>query len=513
MTLDLEEIRHRALEFETRHREETLRVRAGLKTRPSYTALFEGYGMLGESGVLAQVERALAEAEDDEEARLRRLLAWVGRHRAERATAPMMDEYLAWEATTTLEVDGREIPLRQLPRAIAREEDRGRRRELEELRRRLLGGEGALRREFLEVGRGALEELGYGDPVEARERLSRHNYGGILAEGRRLVEETDALFRAHRSRYLDAAGIPPRGATRADERHLRFLPPVGSADGPDRPATASRAGEAFRTGAARELLSRDLLALDLPLDAGGRFTLDEEERPLKRPESFWAAPEVPARVVGVLGSAGGWGGVAELLTIAGAGLSLANVDPEQSFEQRVLGDPCVGWGHGALFRSLLCTPKWISRLDEGGEVPASEWARFGAWIELLDVRREVAALQFETELWREPEPESLLQEYPDRMEAATGFGPAPHTFVDVVDGGLGVASSLRGRLLGGVLRREMRERFGEDWFRNPGAGPFLADLYAEDGWDGRRVADRLGEAGTSSVPLLASLRERMEPSG
>lgn len=513
MTLDLEEIRHRAQRFEARHREETLRVRAGLKTRPSYTALFERYGMLGEPGVLAEVERALAGAEEDEEARLRRLRAWVGRHRAGRATAPVVDEYLAWEATTTLQVDGREIPLRQLPRAIAREKDHGRRRELEGLRRRLLGEGGALRREFLDGARGALEELGYGDPVEARECLSRHNYGSILAEGRRIVEETDALFRSHRSRYLDAAGIPGRGATRADERRLRFLPPVGSADAAGRPAAPDRAGEAFGAAAARELLSRDLSALDLPLEAGGRFTLDVEERPLKRPESFWAAPEVPARVVGVLGSAGGWAGVAELLTVAGAGLSLAHVEPALPFERRVLGDPCVGWAHGALFRSLLCTPEWISRLDDGGEVPAAEWARFGAWVELLDLRREVATLQFETELWREPEPEGLLEEYPDRMEAATGFGPAPHTFVDVVDGGLGAASSLRGRLLGGVLRRGMRDRFGEDWFRNPGAGPFLADLYAEDGWDGRRVAERLGQAGTSSAPLLAALRERMEPSG
>lgn len=491
MTLEVGEIRARAEEFEPLLRDELLQARAGLRTRPEFSRLYREHPDLGDRDLLADVERAMAGAAPREERCLRCLLEWVARHQVERSLAPLVDEYFAWEATTTVEAEGRETPLRQLARVVAREEDPARRRELQRRAEGVLEDSVSLRLDILERERDAVRDLGYGGYLEALERFGRQSYRPLLERGRRVAEATGPLYRAHLRAHLERVGVDPGSAARGDELALRRRPfPAVDDAGPS-------------LDGVRDLMGRDLSALDLSLP-DRRIRFDVERRPLKRPESFCAAPEVPDRIVGVVAGFGGWSDVHDYLGVAGTALSLAHADPGLAFEDRYLGDPAMGYAWDALFRELLGRPSWLERLEmpEGQVEPC---ARFAAWIDLLDFRREVARLDFELDLWEEREAGGVVEAFPGRMESATGFRPPPQEFLEVVGGGLHVARRLRGRLLGYRLGAQLDDRFGEDWFRNPAAEPFLGELLVA-GW--REAGSRLRETGDEEGRGVGEVAER-----
>ncbi len=500
MSLEVGEIRARAEEFEPLLREQLLQARAGLRTRPEFARLYDAHPDLGDRDLLADVERAMAGAEPEEEHRLRCLLEWVAAHQVERSVAPLIDEYFAWEATSTVDLRDQETPLRQLARVVAQEEDAGRRRELQGVAEEVLEDSVSLRFDILERERDAVRDLGYGGYLEALERFGRRSYRPLLARGKRVADATESLYRDHLRVHLARHGVEPGRAGRGDELALRRSPfPPGPDAGPT-------------VGSVRDLLGRDLAALDLTLSGVGDVRMDVEQRPLKRPESFCAAPEVPGRVVGVVAGYGGWSDAHDFLGVAGTAVSLSHLDPDLSFEDRYLGDPAMGYCWDALFRELLGRPAWLERLDLSEERRGA-YARFAAWIDLLDFRRDVARLDFELDLWEEREPGPVVQQLTDRMTAATGFRPPPQSFVTVVGGGLQAARRLRGRLLADRLAAQLDDRFGEDWFRNPSAGPCLADLLAS-GWRGSRRRlrpdeDRDDQAERDAGEVAARFRRRL----
>lgn len=489
MSLEVGEIRARAEEFEPRLREELLQARAGLKTRPEFSRLYGDHPDLGDRELLADVERAMAGSEPEEERRLRCLLEWLAGHQVGRAVATLTDEYFAWEATTTVDLQDQETPLRQLARVVARETDPVRRHRLQGMAEEVLEDSVSLRFDILERERDAVRDLGYGSYLEALERFGRQSYRPLLGRGQRVAEATEGLYREHLREHLAREGVDPPEATKGDELALRRRP---FSTGPESGPTVE---------VARDLLARDLSALDLEMSGVGEVRMDVEQRPLKRTESFCAAPRVPDRVVGVVAGYGGWSDAHDFLGVAGTALSLSHVDPDLPFEDRYLGNPSMGYAWDALFRELLSRKVWLERLEMSpGRREAL--ARFAAWVDLLDFRRDVARLDFELDLWEEREPAPVVQEFGDRMAAATGFRPAPQSFLEVVGGGLQVARRLRGRLLADRLGAELDERFGEDWFRNPAAGPFLAELLA-GGWREARLrlrpSDEEGERDAGEV--------------
>lgn len=496
MSLDVGEIRTRAEEVEPRLREEMLRTRAGLRTRPEFDRLYDAHPDLADRELLADVERAMAGAPPDEEQGLRCLLEWVAQHQVERSVATLLDEYFAWEATTTVEVDDREIPLRQLARVVAGEEDPARRRELQGHAEEVLEDSLSLRLDILERERDAVRDLGYGGYLEARERFGRMSYRPVQERGRRVVEATDGAYRSRLRTHLGRLGIDPETATRGDELALLRRPfPDGDRAVPGLEEVA-------------DLLRRDLSALDLPLRGGDRVRLDVEQRPLKRPESFCAAPEVPGRVVGVVAGFGGWVDARDYLGVAGTALSLDHVEPGLPFEDRYLGDPCMGHAWACLFRDLLSRPGWVGRIEMPDD-RRDALCGLAAWTDLLELRRDVAQLAFELELWDERQPRQVVDGYAARMEEATGFRPPPQAFLEIVGGGLQVARRLRGRFLSARLGSELDARFGEDWYRNPSAGPWLAELFA-GGW--RQARDRVREDTEDDAAgvLVRRLRRRLE---
>jgi hypothetical protein len=499
MSLTVREIRDRAERFEAVLAEEMFEARAGRKAWPEVGPLYAGQSILRFDLAGPAIQRELASATGDERRCLERLLAWVAEHHLKAANAGLDDEFAQWLASASVPHDGGEIAVRKLPALVRSTEDRPARRSYAMLRAELLDDVLPLQLDRLNRWRTASRELGFGGYRQALQRLTGLSLAGVQAEGRRFLELTGEMYRAHLGGHLaEHFGL---SAVDAEHHDAEWLNRQVWHDGVSDEASVL------------ETLGEDLRTIGLPLEAEGRIELAVEAFPSPGMRPACHAVRVPDRVLVLVTPTSSVPGLRTLLREIGRALHWAYTSPLLPFEFRVLGDHSVLDAHATLIGALGRSPSWARHALglEGDEL--SEYIRFGAFLELYALRRMVARLVFDLELAESERPGALGPRWAELMNEATGFRHDPRTFLSRLGQRFGVASRFRGRMLAALLTRELETRFDEDWYRNPDTGDFLRDWFAEGlTCDAAKRAERLGGSLTCDE-LVASLSRRLEGSG
>lgn len=454
-------------------------VRTGARTGPRLAELHARYAEVFGDDVLASVAAGLrdpAGAGSADTARRRRLLGLLVEGRAGLLAGDALDRRLGWEATAVLDVDGEPVPVRGVRAALAETADAARRAEIARVLAEAEGGwEGADRRR-VEAGWQALAIVAdaggrpWGAEVDvadvARELLAR-------------TEDAYAdLLRYELERRL---GLEPGGASEADGSRLRRAPWLDPSLGGLDP---------FDTAAAQ------WRELGLDWTAGGRIRIERGSRPAYAGPTWCAVLSVPDEVVLVPGDERGWERVAAVYGAIGRAHHAAGTDPELPFEDRVLGDRSVSDGVALLFRRLPGNPAWLARYARLGRLARPEPLRWAALWDLHDLRRAAALALYELELQGPIEWSDARELYVERLTAATGLNVIGEGYLAEVVGLHRAASRLRAWAVEAAFGKVLRERFDEDWFRNPRVGPFLSDHFARGhAEDAETVMARLGLVG------------------
>ena len=119
---------------------------------------------------------------------------------------------------------------------------------------------------------------------------------------------------------------------------------------------------------------------------------------------------------------------------------------------------------------------WVVGLPE---VTAREVAYHAGLTELFFVRRYAAKLAYELDFFEDPLAEGRNRRlYTTTLSAATHFVYTPQNYLNDMDPGYYSADYLRAWITEAMLRRNLEETYGEDWFACPGAGELLRGLWA-----------------------------------
>ena len=438
--------------------EERARSVAGQELEPALTSLYAAHSRAAHKATAA----ALREAKRPD------LAAVVARLRAERAGAGREEAWRAAEGSASARGPDGLAPLADLELAILREKDRERRLEFGKAAALALERPAALREAMLEARALAGAEVGVGP-----------DWPAVVSADRLLSESDDAYgevlaFRARRD--LSLSPSPAGDMRRADLLHLLALGPW---DG------------LFRRSGLEYAVRATVRSLRLDLD---RIRVDEGRRAAQWPGVHRVGPRLSFRP---RGGAGDWQDLLEGL--AGA-LSAAHVPPHRR-------DPVLGGAMGWLLGSLVLEPRWLAEHAQVERRVMPDVRRDLALRRLFALRAKAAALRVAAEVERGLSGAAWRQGYREALTRATG---AAWDAVRASRDGdaLEHAAALAGAGAGRRLREEVRERYDEDWWRNPRAAELWAGLLAAGALPEVREAE--GQGGREPAGAARELLQVLE---
>jgi hypothetical protein len=406
--------------------EERFRHVAGLEAEPALGRLFAARPRAAHKDTAAALRASGFEA----------LAARVAALRAERAAAEAEEAWRAAEAAASGEGPRGREPLAALELALPRERDPERRRHLAAAAAEAMGASSSARDAWAETRARARAEVGLAPDWRA------------VVEGDEALSVSDDAWRdvfAFAARR-ELGPAPEGGASRADLVRVLAL---------------ARWDGLFRPGMLP--LALKLTAEGLGLDLG-RVRIDDAERPAKWPGAHAVGARVSLRP---RGGAGDW---QDLLAAAGRALAAAAARPHAR-------DPVLAEALAWALASLLLEPRWLAERADVERRHAADVARDLALRRLLALRADAAALRVAAEVERGLSGAAWRDAHRDALSAATGAAWERVRAPRDADAER-LTARVRGAAAGEALRGELRERFDEDWWRNPRTAPHLASLLA-----------------------------------
>jgi hypothetical protein len=495
MTLSLESLRREGDEFHQTISRELYASGSGLKKTAELQAIYARFANVLSDDALAMVREMFrdAPAGSEEQRSARILLEWQADARVSRELAELDEREIAWESSAIARVDdGRGIQYQQMAIEIANAANRDERLRLESARASLVANELApMRAERFQREKDIVEALeiagSYNDTFTA---LSGVNLPSLVDECKTFLRDTQAMwddvFAEVVRRDLD---IDPREATRADALALMRAPAFD-------PYFPSKPMEAE--------VRRQLSDMGADATANGCIIFDTGEREGKSSRAFCSPVRVPQEVYLVLRPHGGQTDYRTFLHELGHALHFANTRADFPFEYRWLGDNSITESYAMLFDHMLHLPGWLARYTELGAPRIPTFLRAAGFEELQFLRRYAAKLIYEHELYGGGHSwESLPDVYVETLSRATSFRyDRADAFVDV-DPRYYAARYLRAWQLQAVIGESLVERFDEDWYRNPRAGPYIIETMFAEGQ--RELAHELAERVTARALSFAPL--------
>jgi hypothetical protein len=441
----------------------------------------QGSDLLGRDRI-SDVQRALSGSGGVEEKRIRALLEYLVHARASCAASPELDQILTWEARTSVEVGDQRYRMRQMLSLIANAEDVDERRALREARLSAIDEQTPLLEGYLARHRESVVELGYGSYVESCEVLSGIDVRGLARDGARYLADTEAQFRELLAWYLPrVAGVEAGAAVGADGLRME------------------RAAGYDRVFGSNMIWGLQTLLAETRLDvlADGRVRIDTRRSLASGGASALHTLQIPDEIVLEVAPTAGRSSHDLFLRSLGTALHYANIDASHPLEQRWLGDESVPLAMGRVFASILDNRVLLGRFYRLSGDDLEEYLRFASLLKLLRVRRDIGELQFQLALLEEPDSREIRARYTELLSAASGLRYDERGALLTAEPGFRVARRLRAEQLQSVVTRYLRDRFDEDWFRNPRAGEALRAIFsAGQGFSASEVSVQL-----SSQPL------------
>jgi hypothetical protein len=501
--MNLERLRGRAQSFMEEVSRESYLAYSGHKPEAALQEIYERHAdILGDDALAECIARFRDAPADSEDARAARMmLEWQVESRVGRQLAALDEREVALENSVAIRVaDGRVIPYQRAAIDIANSRDAADRRAIDVARARTVEESFApLRLERLQRERDTVESLGIAAGYNATfAALSGISLSTLATECEAFIRDTDAMWSSVLDERLRTFGIPRGEATRADSLALFRL---------------REFDDAFPESSMEGVIRRNCAEMGIDASAAGRITFDIGDRPGKRPRAFCSPVRIPGEVYLVLRPHGGQSDYGTFLHELGHALHFGNARADHPFEYRWLGDNSVTESYAMLFDHRMQQREWLLRYTGLDRKRAAAFLRLAGFEELHFVRRYCAKLLYEIQVYSGAVDWKALPDiYVEILAAATGFQyRRADAFIDL-DSRFYSTRYLRAWQLQALLGEGLVDRFNEDWWRNPAAGPWIVgELFAEGQRENAsEVGWRAAGAEISFAPLTRKIESLLE---
>ncbi|MBA2688129.1 MAG: hypothetical protein H0U64_08505 [Gemmatimonadaceae bacterium] len=493
----LDRLRERGQAFTEEISREGYLAYSGLKASADLQSIYEKYrDVLNEDSLALTLESFRnAKAGTDEHRSSRALLEWQVEAQASRQLAALDEREIEWEGSAVVRTRyGEEISYQAAPIEIANSSDRDRRLAIDDARAEVVETEHSpLRLERLQREKEIIEQIGIAPGYNGTfEALTGISLSSLASECAAFLRDTEPMWSDVLPDVLrKSLGLKVGEATRADAIAL---------------LRASQFDAAFPGASMEETIRRQMDEMGIDATANGRVIFDVGDRPGKRSRAFCSPVEVPDEVYLVLRPHGGQSDYTTFLHELGHALHFAYARRDYPFEFRWLGDNSVTESYAMLLDHRMQDRGWLLRYTGLGSTHVDEFLRSAGFEELHFLRRYCAKLLYEVQVysgdldWRQ-----MPDLYAETLTSATSFKYRPvDAFIDM-DPRFYSARYLRAWQLQSVVDESLVNNFDIDWFRNPGAGPWLVRELLAEGQ--RETADEIAQRAGSLLSFSPLIRK------
>ena len=192
-----------------------------------------------------------------------------------------------------------------------------------------------------------------------------------------------------------------------------------------------------------------------------------------------------------------------MLGALGGGLGAAHADPDLAAERRYAADDGRLAGAARLFAGLAADAGWVRRYADLDRARAELVRRRAAFAALAQARRDAALFGVAVDVLAGAVPEREADDAAaEALAVALGVRVPAGAELGHLAPWLGGAARVRGTFAAVALAATLRDRFDEDWWRNPRAGSWLVST----AWAGGAGAG--ADAGAPDEPGAAAATAR-----
>jgi hypothetical protein len=409
----------------------------------------------------------------------------------------MMEETLdQFLVRVRIPVPGGELPVLEIVQWLAMQDDFTQRERLERQARPIIAKASEIR---AHIWQGTLkilkEDFGFPDYLDYCSLKKGFDLNTKVERWKVFLKATDQVyFKALSSWIENELGGEHASLSRCHLIHILHKDPVK---------------RTFSNGDLIDVLERTLDGLGLKDTLGSRLFIDMEHREGKSPLSRCVPLRVPQDIHITIKPMGLLSDFDALLHEVGHGLHFSHADASLPYPFRHLPRSyALTECYGFLLQNLLEEPGWLSRHLglKGLEMEAflsSKWLK-----RLCIIRRHIGKFLFEYDYFSKGEVFNWAP-YAKAMEQATGFlYDHAGALLDMEEEFYSL-DYLEAWAADAVLKRFLKENFGEDWFENLKAGTFLKWLWSHgDRWG---VDGMLQSIGCTSEDLSTLLDGLLQP--
>jgi hypothetical protein len=476
--------------------EEGRAVRVGEKETSEQTEIVRRYADLFSREQLEALREAEEGASGEERELLYRLRKTCEGGLVSAALVEKEDELENRLLAERVTYRGEEMPLRNAQAQLAVLAAYRDREELGELQSEASARFNPDRLELLAAGEELSGELSQiADPVERNEEEKGISLRELSAALKAASDDATLSYTALRERWFekllgaDREEVPSSFHT----AYMRRLSPLESTYTKERATAVSLA---------------TLAEVGFDLAAKSNIKLDLDDRPQKSPRACVIASDPPSVVHLITRAQGGLHDYQAFLHEAGHALHYGGVDASLPYTfRRISRDHALTEIYSYIVEAISREPGWHARHFGLSDEQAAENAEATVFLEALLFRRYEAKLRYELGFWtRFPTDGGTPAGYEEFLTESTGIRYRSDGYLSDMDAGFYSADYLRAWIRSAQLRRYLIETVGDDWWRNPGTGELLADLFRQGTkLSSEEVAVRIGYDPLDTAPLLAEI--------
>lgn len=476
--MDIDTLRLQLEEFDLELSREHLQHLVGLKQDLNSAPIYDKYPGLFSLENIQEVQKEYGSSKGLERRQNLYLLGAVINSFMSEPLKELSDKRDTVEAKAVVDVDGKEIPFRQIGIIISNEPDHKERKrlfmlsldqkkKLQQYDKKILQAEWAL-----------AKKAGFKDYTSLYSFVKDCDYDKMAGQMQKFLVDTGPLYLSLIKKEIQKINVPFEDAEGFDISFWIRNP-------------------AFDPYLTKEnlvpSLKETLKGLGIDLDKQENINLDVEERPAKVSRAFCMPLRIPEEVHLVIKPCGGQNDYKSLYHECGHSEHYANSSADLSFEFKQLGSHCISETYAFTFEHITMTEEWLKHHTKMDAKTRREFQEFDMTVKLFFLRRYASKLLYELKLHmgdltrlddlfnpvKGKRYKDMAECYSDILGKAVKVKIHPVSWASDVDGGYYCADYLMAWILEAQLKAHLQKDYGKDWIHNPKAGEFLKSLWKD----------------------------------